>query len=103
MVSSISDNVAIVGPSDLLGDDVRDAFLAGTGLHVSDYTGTDGIVPRADLGGLNLSTVPKVLIECGNMQNPGDSALMENPGWRQRAAVGLANGITQFLVQREVP
>ena len=103
VVSSISDNVAIVGPSALLGDDVRDAFLAGTGLHVSDYTGTDGIVPRADLGGLNLSTVPKVLIECGNMQNPGDSALMENPGWRQRAAVGLANGITQFLVQREVP
>jgi len=29
--------------------------------------------------------------------------LMENPGWRQRAAVGLANGITQFLIQREVP
>jgi N-acetylmuramoyl-L-alanine amidase len=103
VVSPVSDNLAIVGPSGLLGDDVRDQFLADTGLHPSDYTGVDGIVPRGDLGGLNLSTVPKVLIECGNMQNPGDASLMEDPGWRQRAAEGLAGGITEFLVQREVP
>jgi N-acetylmuramoyl-L-alanine amidase len=103
VVSPISDNRAIVAPSGQLGDDVRDAFRASTGLHVSDYTGSDGIVPRGDLGGLDLSTVPKVLIECGNMQNPGDAALMESPTWRQQAADGLATGITEFLVQREVP
>ncbi len=57
-------------PSDLLGDDVRDAFGAVTGEPVSDYAGTDGIDPRDDLGGLNLSTVPKVLIECANMRTP---------------------------------
>ena len=103
VVSSISDNRAIVAPSGQLGSDVRDKFLADTGLPVADYTGTDGIVPRGDLGGLDLSTVPKVLIECGNMQNPTDAALMEDPGWRQQAAQGLADGITSFLVQREVP
>ncbi len=103
VVSTISDNRAIVAPSGQLGSDVRDRFLADTGLHVADYTGVDGIVPRSDLGGLNLSTVPKILIECGNMQNPGDASLMENPVWRQRAAQGLADGITDFLVQREVP
>ena len=103
VVSTISDNRAIVAPSGALGNDVRDHFLADTGLHVSTYAGVNGIVPRADLGGLDLSTVPKVLIECGNMQNPGDSSIMEDSGWRQRATQGLADGITAFLVQREVP
>jgi len=70
---------------------------------VSDYTGFAGIVPRGDLGGLDLSTVPKVLIECGNMQNAVDAALMQDPAWRQQAAQGLADGITAFLVRRQVP
>jgi N-acetylmuramoyl-L-alanine amidase len=103
VVSAISDNRAIVAPSGALGNHVRDYFLADTGLPVSNYTGVNGIVPRADLGGLDLSTVPKVLIECGNMRNPGDTSVMEDAGWRQRAAQGLADGITAFLVQGEVP
>jgi N-acetylmuramoyl-L-alanine amidase len=103
VVSSISDDRGIVAPSGQLGADVRSQFLAATGLQVSDYAGSDGIDPRRDLGGLDLSTVPKILIECGNMQNPTDAALMENPDWRQLAAQGLAGGITAFLVQREVP
>jgi len=103
VVSAISDNRAIVAPSGLLGTDVRDSFAVVSGEHVSDYTGVDGIVPRGDLGGLDLSTVPKVLIECGNMKNGHDAAAMEDPAWRQRAAQGLADGITAFLVQREIP
>jgi N-acetylmuramoyl-L-alanine amidase len=103
VVSTISDNRAIVAPSGQLGDDVRDSFEADTGEPVSDYTGVAGIVPRSDLGGLNLSTVPKVLVECANMQNPTDAALTEDAGWRQRAAQGLADGITDFLAAREVP
>ena len=37
------------------------------------------------------------------MQNPADTALIESPQWRQQAAQGLADGITAFLVQRELP
>jgi N-acetylmuramoyl-L-alanine amidase len=103
VVSSISNNTSIVPASDQLGADVRDSFLEDTGEQVSDYAGTDGIDPRDDLGGLNLSTVPKVLVECANMQNPVDAALTESPAWRQQAAQGLADGITAFLVRREVP
>ena len=103
VVSSISDNRPIVAPSGQLGADIRDRFLSDTGMPVSDYAGSAGIVPRSDLGGLDLSTVPKVLIECGNMQNPVDAGLMQDPGWRQQAAQGLADGVTAFLVQREVP
>jgi N-acetylmuramoyl-L-alanine amidase len=103
VVSSISNDTAIVPASDQLGSDVRNSFLQDTGEQVSDYAGNDGIDPRDDLGGLNLSTVPKVLVECANMQNPTDAAVTESPAWRQQAAQGLADGITAFLVQREVP
>jgi N-acetylmuramoyl-L-alanine amidase len=44
--------------------------------------------------------VPKVLIECANMQNPVDAALTESPAWRQQAAEGLAAGITAYLESR---
>ena len=52
---------------------------------------------RSDLGGLNLSDVPKVLIETGNMRNAGDAARLESAGYRQREARALANGIEAFL------
>ncbi|MGH9110366.1 MAG: N-acetylmuramoyl-L-alanine amidase, partial [Acidimicrobiales bacterium] len=90
-------NDAIVGPSAVFGADLRDSFAAVTGEPTSTYDGVDGIQPRGDLGGLNLSTVPKVLIECANMRNPADAALVVDPGWQQLAARGIAAGITTFL------
>jgi len=101
VVSSISDNTAIVGPSDQLGSDLVSAFGADTGEPPSDYYGQNGLIARNDLGGLNLSTVPKVLIECANMKNPTDAALTESPTWRQQAAQGISDGITAFVVAAE--
>ena len=103
VTSSISNNTAIVAPSGQLAVAVRNAFAADTGEPVSDYAGSDGIDERGDLGGLTLSTVPKVLIECANMQNPTDAALTESPSWRQLAAQALADGISTYLVSAEVP
>jgi N-acetylmuramoyl-L-alanine amidase len=78
---------------------VRDAFQQGTGEPLSTYAGTrtGGIVARRDLGGLNLSTVPKVFIECGNMRNPTDARRLSSPAWRGRAAAALASGLTAYL------
>jgi N-acetylmuramoyl-L-alanine amidase len=90
-------NDAIVGASGTLGADMASAYQAVTGLPPSTYDGVDGIDHRDDLGGLNLSTVPKVLIETGNMQNPTDAALLEDPAFRQKVAEGIAAGITDFL------
>jgi len=98
VVSATSDNTAIVGPSAQLGAFVDAAFGSDTGLVPSTYDGTGGTDVRDDLGGLNLSTVPKVLIECANMQNADDAALTESPGWRQQAAQGITDGIEQFLL-----
>jgi N-acetylmuramoyl-L-alanine amidase len=103
VVSSISNNTAVVPASAQLAATIRNTFAADTGEPTSDYSGSDGIDQRTNLGGLNLTTVPKVLIECANMQNPVDAALTESPTWRQQAAQGLADGITAFLEAGEVP
>lgn len=90
-------NDAVVAPSARLAIDVRNAFGAVTGEPTSTCTGVDGIEPGSDLGGLNLTTVPKVLIECANMRNATDAALTESPSWQALAARGITAGITAFL------
>ena len=62
--------------------------------YIGDGTGLD---TRTDLGGLNLSKVPKVFIECGNMRDSKDAALLTSGAWRQKAAQGISDGIVSFL------
>ena len=69
-------------------------MLAVAGEHV--VVGAEG-AGRSDLGGLNLSAVPKVFIECGNMRNSADARRMTDPQWRQQAAQGIADALTAFL------
>jgi N-acetylmuramoyl-L-alanine amidase len=88
---------AIVAPSARLGLDLRDAFRSGTPMPTSTYVGSDGLMVRGDLAGLNLSTVPKVFIECGNMRNGTDAALLGDPAFRQQAAQAIAAGIARFV------
>jgi N-acetylmuramoyl-L-alanine amidase len=90
-------NDAIIAPSRVLGADLRQAFEIGTGEPVADYYGVDGIEPRDDLGGTNLSTVPKVFVECANMRNATDAALVATSAWQARAAAAIAAGLTAFL------
>ncbi|MCK9900822.1 cell wall hydrolase [Parafrankia colletiae] len=90
-------NDGILPASGRLANLLREAFGSATGQPPADYLGEDGITVRADLGGLNLSRVPKVFLECGNMRNPGDAARISDPAWRQQAAAGLVQGLVAFL------
>jgi N-acetylmuramoyl-L-alanine amidase len=90
-------NNAIIGPSAALGTDLRAAFAAGTREPASSYDGIDGIQPRNDLAGTNLSTVPKVFIECANMRNATDAALITTASWQAMAARAIAAGLTAYL------
>jgi len=76
---------------------LRNTFLSDTGMPVSSYDGVDGLQPRNNLAGLNLTTVPKVLIECGNMQNPTDADVLITPAFQQSAAAAIAQAITIYL------
>jgi N-acetylmuramoyl-L-alanine amidase len=93
-------NDKVIAASQRFGADVRQAMLAGTPMPVSDYYGVDGIEPRDDLAGLNLTTVPKVLIECGNMRNATDAALLVTARFQQQLASALTAAIVRFLGQR---
>ncbi|MFF2009248.1 N-acetylmuramoyl-L-alanine amidase [Streptomyces sp. NPDC058195] len=93
-----ADTSKIVAPSRDLGTRIAGLFVRATGSAPSNYIGGNtGLDTRKDLGGLNLSTVPKVFIECGNMRDPKDAALLTSAGWRQKAAQGIADGISSYL------
>jgi N-acetylmuramoyl-L-alanine amidase len=89
----------IYAASHLLGVHVRDAFLA-TGMPTSTYYASQGLAERTDLGGLNLSNLPKVFIETGNMRNAADASLLESVDFRQREAQALAVGLAEFVAGR---
>jgi N-acetylmuramoyl-L-alanine amidase len=96
----ITSSLAPAGPgvaadSSALATAVRDAMIAVE--PVSTYTGTDGLDSRADLAGLNFNRVPAVYVECGNMRNAADAALMSGEAGRDAIATQLTGGVLAFL------
>ncbi|WP_243722690.1 N-acetylmuramoyl-L-alanine amidase [Actinomadura sp. 7K507] len=94
---AIPRNADMVPGSHELGKALRDAYRDGTGMPYSNYLGEDGRDRRNDLGGLNMSKVPKVFIECGNMRNKGDAAKFADKSFRQRIAESLTEGFKTYL------
>lgn len=91
-------DVQIVASSERLAGAVRDAYAEGTREPFATYVGaTQGIVARNDLGGLNLSTIPKVFVECLNMRDAADASRAENPAYRQQVAQALAEGLARYF------
>ena len=92
-------NAAQAGPSIQYARIMRDQMQA-SGIPPANYIGQDGLYGRADLAGLNLAQYPSILVECGNMKNPVDSALMESPDGRQKYADALVRGVAGFLASQ---
>jgi N-acetylmuramoyl-L-alanine amidase len=87
----------IFRPSRRLARDTR-AALKRMGLPVANYVaGGDGLDFRSDLGTLNLSNIPTVMVELGNMRNPRDAHRMTSRAGRATYARGLALGVRRFL------
>jgi N-acetylmuramoyl-L-alanine amidase len=94
-IAGLTDDIAAA--SRRLAVAIRDAFRAGTGEPASTYAGRGGLDVRSDLGGLNLSDVPKVFVETGNMRNAADARRLESGAYREREAQALARGLEAFL------
>lgn len=90
-------NDGVIGASQQFGADVRAAILQYTPMPESDYYGTDGTISRDDLAGLNLTTVPKVLVECGNMPNSTDASLLESASFQQQLASAFTAAVIVFI------
>ncbi len=96
-IDEYTEDAGIVEPSRQLAEDVRTEFHEGTETPYADYIGEDGLDVRTDLGGLNLSTVPKIFLEVGNLGNDEDAALLQDQQWREQAAEAIATGKRSFL------
>jgi N-acetylmuramoyl-L-alanine amidase len=94
---SDSVNAKVIARSDRFARILRSKFLSGTGMPYSTYDGVDALQPRDDLAGLNLTTVPKVLLECGNMRNATDAGLLSSSAFQKKAAAAIAAAIIKFL------
>ena len=91
---------AIVAPSLRFARQLR-ARLEAIGLRRSTYLGGGaGLVQRDDLGGLNLSRVPKAFVELGNMRNAADARLLGRTAERDLIALALARAVTRMLGDR---
>ena len=86
----------IVTQSSTLAKAIRSGLLLN-GLPAANYYGVNGIVSRTDLGTLNMSNVPVVMVELGNMKNASDARRMTSPTGRDRYAAGLVQGIRIYL------
>jgi N-acetylmuramoyl-L-alanine amidase len=93
-------NDKVINSSFRFARDVHATMLRYTKMRVSDYYGHNGYITRNDLAGLNLTTMPKVLIECGNMNNAADAALLVRPGIQRSIAEALFAAIIRFLTAR---
>lgn len=94
----------IYRPSRRLAMKVRAALHRGAGLDYATYVaGGDGLDFRGDLATLNLSDVPTVMVELGNMRDPGDAVLMTGTPGRADMAEALVKGAKRFLVGAGTP
>jgi len=93
-------NDHVISASVRFGRDVRAALLQHTSMPESNYYGSNGVQFRDDLAGLNLTTVPKVLIECGNMPNATDASLLTSPRFQRKLAATFEDAIVSFLTTR---
>ena len=86
--------------SDSLATDVKTG-LVQAGVPVSNSYGGDGYDVRGDLGTLNWSNVPIVMVELANMRNSSDAQHITSPDYRRNHfARGLLTGITAFVLHR---
>jgi len=89
-------NAAQRDPSISLAKMLRDTLVAD-GLTVANYIASNGLAPRNDLAGLNLSTRPAALVECGNMRNAAEASQMTSAEGRQRYAAAITAAIETYL------
>ncbi len=73
------------------------AAVQRTGMPIADYIARDGFSERSDLGGLNLSDVPAVFLEAGNMRNTEDLALLRSPEFQQKLAEAIVTALVGFF------
>ncbi|MFZ2510073.1 MAG: N-acetylmuramoyl-L-alanine amidase [Gordonia sp. (in: high G+C Gram-positive bacteria)] len=76
---------------------MRDAFKKA-GFTPANYAGVqDGIQARPDIAAVNLTRVPAVFIEMGNLSNPAEAKALSEARGSAAYALAITNGIKKYL------
>lgn len=94
--SRVGWTAGIAAPSLALARTVRDRMVAHR-FATATYTARRGIDVRGDLGTLNWSRRPTVMVECGNMRSRTDARWMASRKGRLRLARALVDGLERYL------
>ncbi|NMO01797.1 N-acetylmuramoyl-L-alanine amidase [Gordonia sp. TBRC 11910] len=75
---------------------MRDSFKKA-GFAPANYAGVvDGIQTRSDIAAVNLTTVPAVFIEMGNLSNPTEAAALSGKVGQLKYATAITDGILAY-------
>ena len=75
---------------------MRDAFVKA-GFPPANYAGVDnGIQTRSDIAAVNLTKVPAVFIEMGNLSNPTEAANLSKRDGQVKYAMAITDGILTY-------
>lgn len=76
---------------------MRDAFVKA-GFPPANYAGVnDGIQTRSDIAAVNLTKVPAVFIEMGNLSNPAEAASLAARAGQLKYSMAITNGIVNYV------
>ncbi len=96
--SAMAGGKAVTARSAQLATIARDSYARVTRMPRSTYLGKGtAITPRRDIAGVNLSRVPAVMLEAGNMRNAKDARLLASPAFQAKEAAALADAARRFL------
>lgn len=87
----------IAAPSRSLALAMRGGLRTGGFPRANYIAGGDGLDVRSDLGTLNLSDVPTVMVELGNMRNGAEARRMTRRAGQAAYARALVAGLGRFL------
>lgn len=87
---------ATAADSARIATDLRDSLVA-QGWTTSTYIGQRGLDRRGDLGTLNRSPVPSVMVECGNMKNAADLTMMSSAAGRSQLAAAVLATLQRYF------
>lgn len=78
-------------------DLMRDSFVEA-GIAPANYGGVvNGIQTRPDIAAVNLTKVPAVFIEMGNLSNPAEAEALTSREGAAKYALAITDGITSFV------
>ena len=79
-------------------EQMRDAFKSA-GFAPANYAGAqDGLQTRADIAAVNLTKVPDVFAELGNLSNPADAAALSGAEGQLKYAIAIVDGAIRYLL-----